>query len=192
MLFRSVPQIEVSFDIDANGIVHVSAKDLGTGNEQKITITASSNLSDQDIEKAVKDAEKFAEEDKKKKEEVDIRNTADSMVYQSEKTIADLGDKLEEQDKTEIESKINAVKETLNGSNFEDMKAATEALQKAFYEISAKIYQQNPDMQGQGPGAGAGDPMGGGGAQGDAGGQQDDPNVYDAEYEVVDDDKEDK
>lgn len=181
---RGVPQVEVSFDIDANGIVHVSAKDLGTGNEQKVTITASTNLSDADIEKAVKEAEKHAAEDKKKKEEIDVRNNADSMVYQSEKTVKDLGDKLSAEDKAKVESEINAVKEALKGTDLETIKKATEALTQAFYDISAKIYQQNPGAQGgPNPGAGfGGDP----GAGGNPGGQD---NVYDADYKVVDDDK---
>ncbi len=181
---RGVPQVEVSFDIDANGIVHVSAKDLGTGNEQKVTITASTNLSDADIEKAVKEAEKHAAEDKQKKEEIDVRNNADSMVYQSEKTVKDLGDKLSAEDKAKVESEINAVKEALKGTDLETIKKATEALTQAFYDVSAKIYQQNPGAQGgPNPGAGfGGDP----GAGGNPGGQD---NVYDADYKVVDDDK---
>lgn len=181
---RGVPQIEVSFDIDANGIVHVSAKDLGTGNEQKVTITASTNLSDVEIEKAVKEAEKHAAEDKKKKEEIDVRNNADSMVYQSEKTLKDLGDKLGADDKAKVETEINAVKEALKGTDNEKIKKATEALTQVFYDISAKIYQQNPGAQGgPNPGAGfGGDP----GAGQNPGGQD---NVYDADYKVVDDDK---
>lgn len=183
---RGVPQIEVTFDIDANGIVHVSAKDLGTGNEQNITITASTNLSDEDIERAVKEAEKYAAEDKKRKEEIDIRNNADSMVYQSEKTLKELGDKLDASDKSKIEEEINKVKEALKGTDTEKIKAATEALTQAFYNISSKIYQQNPGAAG-GPNPGAG--FGGGDAQGT--GQQQD-NVYDADYKVVDDDKDNK
>jgi molecular chaperone DnaK len=184
---RGVPQIEVTFDIDANGIVHVSAKDLGTGNEQKITITASTNLSDEDIDKAVKEAEKYAAEDKKRKEEIDIRNNADSMVYQSEKTIKELGDKLGSDDKAKIETEINNVKEALKGTDTEKIKKATEALTQAFYDISSKIYQQNPGAQG-GPNPGAGFNGGAGaGAQGDPNQGQD--NVYDADYKVVDDDK---
>jgi molecular chaperone DnaK len=181
---RGIPQIEVTFDIDANGIVHVSAKDLGTGNEQKVTITASTNLSDTEIDKAVKEAEKFAAEDKKKREEVEIRNNADSMVYQSEKTLKDLGDKLSGDDKSKVEAEINKVKDALKGTDTEKIKTATEALTQAFYDISAKIYQQNPGAQG-GPNPGAG--FGGGpDAGGNPGGQD---NVYDADYKVVDDDK---
>ena len=181
---RGVPQIEVSFDIDANGIAHVSAKDLGTGNEQKITITASTNLSDADIDKAVKEAEKFAAEDKKHKEEVEVRNNADSMVYQSEKTLKDLGDKLGSEDKSKIEGEINIVKETLKGTDTERIKTATETLTQSFYDVSAKIYQQNPGAQG---GPNPGDGFGGGPNPGDQAAGQD--NVYDADYKVVDDDK---
>lgn len=182
---RGVPQIEVTFDIDANGIAHVSAKDLGTGNEQKVTITASTNLSDSDIDKAVKEAEKFAAEDKKRKEEVEVRNNADSMVYQSEKTLKDMGDKLGGDDKAKIEAEINKVKDALKGTDTEAIKKATEALTQAFYDVSAKIYQQNPGAQG-GPNPGAG--FGAGGNAGNAGPGGAD-NVYDADYKVVDDDK---
>jgi molecular chaperone DnaK len=181
---RGVPQIEVTFDIDANGIVHVSAKDLGTGNEQKVTITASTNLSDAEIDKAVKEAEKYAAEDKKRKEEVEIRNNADSMVYQSEKTLKDLGDKLDAGDKSKVEAEINKVKEALKGNNIEEIKRTTESLTQAFYDISSKIYQKNPGAQGEGFNPGAG--PGAAGAQGGPGGQE---NVYDADYKVVDDDK---
>ena len=162
---RGVPQIEVTFDIDANGIVNVSAKDLGTGQEQKITITASSNLSDEDIDKAVKEAEQYAEEDKKRKEAIEIRNNADQLVYQSEKTLAELGDKVEQADKDAVQAEVDKVKEALKGTDNEQIKAATEALQQKFYEISTKLYQQaNP--QGQ-PGANA-----------QPGGE----NVYDADF----------
>lgn len=180
---RGVPQIEVSFDIDANGIAHVSAKDLGTGNEQKVTITASTNLSDADIEKAVKEAEKHAEEDKKKKEEIDVRNNADSMVYQSEKTLKDVGDKLSAEDKAKVEAEVNNVKEALKGTDTEAIKKATEALTQAFYDISSKIYQQNPEA-GANPGAGFN--PGAGANPGEGAGPSD--NVYDADYKVVDDD----
>jgi molecular chaperone DnaK len=180
---RGIPQIEVTFDIDANGIVHVSAKDLGTGNEQKVTITASTNLSEEEIQKAVKEAEKHAEEDRNKKEEIDIRNNADAMVYQAEKTLKDLGDKLDGSDKSRIESEINRVKDALKGTDIQAIKSATETLTKAFYDISAKIYQNNPGAQG-GPGP---NPGAGAGPQGQGPSGQD--NVYDADYEVVDDDK---
>ena len=177
---RGVPQIEVTFDIDANGIVHVSAKDLGTGKEQKVTITASTNLSDDEIDKAVKEAQKFESEDKVRKEAVDIRNNADSMVFQSEKTLKDLGDKIGSDDKEKIEAEINKVKEALKGTDTEAIKKATDDLSKAFYDISAKIYQQNPGAAGPDMGAESGDQAGG------AEGQE---NVYDADYKVVDDDK---
>jgi molecular chaperone DnaK len=180
---RGVPQVEVTFDIDANGIAHVSAKDLGTGIEQKVTITASSHLSDADIDKAVKDAEKFAAEDKKRKEEIETRNNADSMVYQSEKAMKDLGDKLGADDKAKVEAEINKVKEALKGTDTEAIKVANEALTQAFYDVSAKVYQQNPGAQDANPGAG----FNPGAGANPGGGPQD--NVYDADYKVVDDDK---
>ena len=172
---RGVPQIEVSFDIDANGIVHVSAKDMATGNEQDITITASSNLSEEDIEKAVKEAEKFAAEDKAKKEEVETRNNADSLVYQSEKALNDLGDKIEAGDKADVEAKIAELKKALEGTDTASIKAATEALQNKFYEVSAKAYQAaNPN--------GAQDFSGAQGAGPDG-------STVDGDYTVVDEDK---
>ena len=140
---RGVPQIEVTFDIDANGIVHVSAKDLGTGKEQHITITSSTNMSKEDVEKAVKEAEQYAAEDKKHREEIDARNAADQMVYQSEKTITDLGDKLSADDKSALQSKIDALKEALKGTNVEDITAKQKDLEQKFYEVSAKVYQQS-------------------------------------------------
>ena len=154
---RGVPQIEVTFDIDANGIVHVSAKDLGTGNAQDITITASTNLSDDEIDKAVKEAEKFAEEDKKRKEAIDVRNNADSMVYQTEKILKENGDKLPAEDKTAIEAELENVKKALEGTDNDAIKAATEKLTQKFHEMSTKMYQQAqaanpqegaPDMSG--------------------------------------------
>ena len=176
---RGIPQIEVSFDIDANGIVKVTAKDMATGNAQDITITASTNLSDEDIDKAVKEAEQFAEEDKKRKEEVDTRNTADSLVYQCEKAITDLGDKLDAADKSDIEAKIADTKKALEGTDTEAIKAASDALQQKFYEVSTKMYQQaNP--QGA-PGADAGAGFGGQDAGANGG-------TYDGDYTVVDDD----
>ena len=138
---RGVPQIEVTFDIDANGIVHVSAKDLGTGKEQNITITSSTNMSKDDIEKAVKEAEQFAAEDKKNREEIDTRNAADQLVYQSEKTVKDLGDKLDEKQKTDLNAAIEALKTALSGQDIEAIKAKQDELQKIFYEVSAKIYE---------------------------------------------------
>ena len=140
---RGVPQIEVTFDIDANGIVHVSAKDLGTGKEQHITITSSTNMSKEDVEKAVKEAEQYAAEDKKHREEIDARNAADQMVYQSEKTITDLGDKLSTDDKSALQSKIDALKEALKGTSVEDITAKQKDLEQKFYEVSAKVYQQS-------------------------------------------------
>ena len=183
---RGVPQIEVTFDIDANGIVNVSAKDLGTGKEQHITITASSNLSKEDIDKAVKEAEQFAAEDKKRKEEVDVRNAGDQMVYQTEKTLSEMGDKLDAADKGEVEQKLASLKTALSGTDTETIRKATEELTQAFYKVSEKMYQQaNPQGAQGNPGAGYTDP----GAQQ---GQQQGGQYYDADYEVVDDDKDKK
>ena len=184
---RGVPQIEVTFDIDANGIVNVSAKDLGTGAEQKITITASSNLSKEDIDKAVKEAEQYAAEDKERKEEIDTRNQGDQMVYQTERTLEELGDKVDAAEKAEVESKLNELKETLKGSDTAAIKAATEALTQVFYKLSEKMYQQANPQGGQ-PGANPGcDPncQSGDCSKGGDNGQQ----YYDADYTVVDDDK---
>ncbi|MBQ8011345.1 MAG: molecular chaperone DnaK, partial [Oscillospiraceae bacterium] len=139
---RGVPRIEVTFDIDSNGIVHVSAKDLGTGKEQQISITASTNMSKEDVEKAVKDAEAYAEEDKKRREAVDAKNQAENLVFQCEKAMNDFGDKITEADKAPIQEKINALKGVLESGNTEDIKAKTDALQQAFYELSSKAYQQ--------------------------------------------------
>ena len=174
---RGVPQIEVTFDIDANGIVNVSAKDLGTGKEQHITITSSSNRSKEDIEKAVKEAEQYAAEDAKVKEKVEVRNQADQMVYQAEKTLSEVGDKVPESEKAPIQAGIDKLKETLKGEDTDAIKAATEELTQAFYKMSEKLYQQQPQQ----PGADAGaQPGADAGAQG---GQ-----YYDADYKVVDDD----
>ena len=174
---RGVPQIEVTFDIDANGIVHVSAQDKGTGKEQNITITSSTSMSKEDVEKAVKEAEKYAAEDKKRREEIDVRNNADQMVYQSEKTITDLGDKLDATDKGELENKINALKEALKGSNVDDIKAKQEDLQKKFYEVSSKVYGAAGAQ-----GAPQGEPQSGA-QSGPAG----DDGYVDADYKEVDD-----
>ena len=163
---RGVPQIEVTFDIDANGIVNVSAKDLGTGQEQKITITASSNLSDEDIDKAVKEAEQYAEEDKKRKEEIETRNNADQLVYQSEKALGELGDKVDASDKSAVQAEIDKVKEALKGNDTQAIKAATDELQKKFYDISSKMYSQQ----------GGADASQNGNAQGGS------DNVYDADF----------
>ena len=180
---RGVPQIEVTFDIDANGIVNVSAQDKGTGKSQNITITASSNLSKEDIDRAVKEAEQYASEDAKRKEEVDTRNQADQVVYQTEQALTELGDKISADEKAGVESKLNALKDTLKGADTAAIKAATEELQKAFYDISAKLYQQANPQGGQGfdPNAAAGF---NGGAQGGNG-----QDYQDADYEVVDDDQ---
>ncbi len=167
-----MPQIEVTFDIDANGIVKVSAKDLGTGKEQQISITASTNLSQEDIDKAVHEAEQYAAEDKARKDEVDTHNMADQTVYQVEKTLGELGDKISAEEKASIQAEVDKLKEVNKGTDLEAIKAASDAVQKAFYAVSEKLYQQaNP--QGQ-PGAQ-------GGAQ--AGGNDD---VVDADYETVD------
>ena len=184
---RGVPQIEVTFDIDANGIVNVSAKDLGTGKEQHITITSSTNMSKEDVEKAVHEAEQYAAEDAKRKEEIDTRNQGDQMVYQTERTLEELGDKVDAAEKAEVENKLNELKETLKGSDTAAIKAATEALTQVFYKLSEKMYQQANPQGGQ-PGANPGcDPNCQGGDCGNGGdnGQQ----YYDADYTVVDDDK---
>ena len=178
---RGVPQIEVTFDIDANGIVNVSAKDLGTGKEQHITITSSSNMSKEDIEKAVKEAEQYAAEDARIKESVETRNTADQMVYQAEKTLGEMGDKIPESDKAPVQAAIDKLKETLKGEDTAAIKADTEALQQAFYAVSEKLYQQAGGPQ-------AGPDMGGQPGGGQAEGQQ----YYDADYKVVDEDDQSK
>ncbi|MBQ2691837.1 MAG: molecular chaperone DnaK [Clostridia bacterium] len=168
---RGVPQIEVAFDIDANGIVNVSAKDLGTGKEQKITITASTNLSKEDIDKAVQEAERFAEEDKKRKDEVDARNNAENLVYQTEKSLGELGDKVSAAEKAPIEEQLTKLKETLKGNDIEAIKADAEELTKRFYAIAEKLYAQAAPQ--------GGEQQNGGNADG----------AVDADFEVVDDDK---
>ena len=173
---RGVPQIEVTFDIDANGIVHVSAKDLGTGKEQSITITASTNMSKDDIDKAVKDAEQYAAEDKKRREEVDVRNNADQMVFQTEKALGEFGDKVSAEEKSEVETKLSALKEALKSGSVDDIKAKQDDLQKAFYAISEKVYQQAAQAQGQQPGAQPGS---------DAGAQPKDDGAVDADFHEV-------
>ena len=185
---RGVPQIEVTFDIDANGIVNVSAKDLGTGKEQHITITSSTNMSKDDIEKAVKEAEQFAAEDAKRKDEVDTRNQADQMVYQSEKALSEMKDKLDAAEVSELEGEINKVKEALKGTDIQAIKTATEGLTQAFYKVSEKMYQQTgaqggqpgPDMGGQAAGGAAGSTGGTNAGKGP-------DDVVDADYTVVDD-----
>ena len=177
---RGVPQIEVTFDIDANGIVNVSAKDLGTGTEQHITITSSSNMSKEDIERAVKEAEQYAAEDAKIKEKVEIRNQADQLVYQAEKTLGEVGDKIPESEKAPVQAGLDKLKETLKGEDTDAIKAATEELTQLFYKMSEKLYQQQAPQ---------GDPNMGGQPGGDSnGGQQ----YYDADYKVVDDDEQNK
>ncbi|MCI8616721.1 MAG: Hsp70 family protein, partial [Clostridia bacterium] len=175
---RGVPQIEVTFDIDANGIVHVSAKDMATGNSQDVAITASTNLTDEDIDRAVKDAEAHAEEDKKKKEEIEVKNNAESLIYSSEKTLNDLGDKISGEEKAKIETEIENTKKALETNNTDTIKDATEKLTKVFYEMSEQLYKNaNPNgAQGAGvdPNATAGD-------------NTDNGNVYDADYKVEDD-----
>ncbi len=178
---RGVPQIEVSFDIDANGIVKVTAKDLGTGQQQDITITSSTNLSDDDIEKAVKEAEQFAAEDKKRKEEVDVRNNADNMVYQTEKTLGEIGDKIDAAEKSAIQAEVDKLKELLKASpiDVEAVKAQTEAVSQKFYAVSEKLYAAAQQAQQAQQAQGGTD-----GAQ-----QQSGDNVVDAEYTEVDDNK---
>ncbi|MGI5935303.1 MAG: molecular chaperone DnaK [Oscillospiraceae bacterium] len=176
---RGVPQIEVTFDIDANGIVNVSAKDLGTGKEQAITITASSNLSKDEIERAVREAEQYAAEDKKRKEEVEIRNQGDQMVYQTEKTLSEMGDKMDPADKSEVESALNALKSALSGTDANAIKSATESLTQVFYKVSEKLYRQSSAQNTDNTSAGS--------AESSTGGQQ----YYDADYKVVDEDDKD-
>ena len=178
---RGVPQIEVTFDIDANGIVHVSAKDMATGNEQKVSITASTNLTDEDIDKAVKDAEAHAAEDKKKKDEIEARNEAESLMYNCQKTVDELGDKISGEEKAKATTEIENVKKALEGSDIDKIKEATEKLKQAFYAMSEKLYAQANPNGAAGAGANAGT---GAGPQTDANG-----NVYNADYKVEDDKK---
>ena len=173
---RGIPQIEVSFDIDANGIVHVSAKDLGTGKEQHITISASTNMSKDDIDKAVREAEQYAAEDKKRREEIDTRNNADQLCYQSEKALTDLGDKIDPAEKAAVQEKIDALKEALKGTDIEAIKAKQEDLQKKFYEISAKVYEAAQAAQAAQAGA-------------DQGAAPNGDGVVDADYQEVDENK---
>ena len=175
---RGIPQIEVTFDIDANGIVHVSAKDLGTGKENDITITSNTNMSKEDIDKAVKEAEAYAAEDKKRREAVDVRNNADQMIYQTEKTVTEFGDKLSDEEKGKIESAKEALKEALKGEDIDAIKARSEDLQKEIYAISEKVYKAAAEAQGA-AGAPNADPNAGNA----------DPNVYEADFTDVDDNK---
>jgi molecular chaperone DnaK len=181
---RGVPQIEVTFDIDANGIVNVSAKDKGTGKEANITITASTNLTDEEIDKAVNEAKRFEEEDKKRKESVEVKNNAEQIFYQTEKTLKELGDKVSAEDKATIEEKLNALKAVKDGEDIETIKKATEDLTQAFYQISSKIYQE----AGGAAGAEGFDPNMAGGANTEQSTNNDD-NVVDADYKVEDDEK---
>ena len=189
---RGIPQIEVTFDIDANGIVNVSAKDLGTGKEQAITITSSTNLSEDEINQKVKEAEQYAAEDAKRKQEVEDRNKAETLVYETEKSLKELGDKVDASEKQDVEAAKEDLKKALEANNPDDIKAKTEILTEKFHSIAAKLYQQQgaqgagPDMSGMGGAAGAGPNMGGTGSAGPAG---NDDNVVDADYTVVDDDK---
>ena len=184
---RGVPQIEVTFDIDANGIVNVSAKDLGTGKEQHITITSSTNMSKEDVEKAVHEAEQYAAEDAKRKEEIDTRNQADQMVYQSEKAIEEMKDKLDASEVSELEAEVNKVKEALKGTDTEAIKNATESLTQAFYKVSEKMYQQTGAQGGQpGPDMGGAN-FGGQQPGGQSAGNGGNDDVVDADYTVVDD-----
>ncbi|MGN1300290.1 MAG: molecular chaperone DnaK, partial [Clostridia bacterium] len=179
---RGVPQIEVTFDIDANGIVHVSAKDMATGNEQKVSITASTNLTDEDIDRAVKDAEAHAAEDKKKKDEIETRNEAESLTYSSQKTLDELGDKISGEEKAKLTEEIDAVKKALEGSDIDKIKETSEKLKQSFYAMSEKLYAQaNPNgAAGANSGAGAEGPK-----------TDENGNVYNADYKVEDDKKDD-
>ena len=174
---RGIPQIEVTFDIDANGIVNVSAKDLGTGKEQHITISSSSNMSKEDIDKAVKAAEQFAEEDKKRREEVETKNNAENLCYQAEKLVSESGDKLEEADKTEVNNKVAALKTTMQNGTVEEIKSGMDELQKAIYAVSEKLYKASAPQQGEQAAPGANPQQGGQNPNGD---------VYDADYKDVD------
>ena len=173
---RGIPQIEVTFDIDANGIVHVSAKDMATGNEQNVSITASSNLSEEDIERAVKDAEAHAAEDKKKKEEVEVRNNAESLLYSSQKTLDEVGDKISAEEKAKVQTEIDNVKKALETNNTETIKDATEKLTQVFYQVSEQLYKANASQA-----------QGAANAEGANNGEPNDGNVYDADYKVEDD-----
>ena len=175
-----MPQIEVTFDIDANGIVNVSAKDLGTGKEQHITITSSTNMSKEDVEKAVREAEQYAAEDKKRREEVDLRNGADQMIFQTEKALGELGDKVSASEKADVEAKVAALKEALKGCDVEAIRAKQEELQKAFYAISEKVYKEAAAGAAGGAGRRAGDAANDGGAQSGSNGGD---NVVDADYQ---------
>ncbi len=181
---RGIPQIEVTFDIDANGIVNVSAKDKGTGKEQKITISNTTSMSKEEVEKAVQDAEKYAAEDKKRREEIDAKNEAENVVYSAEKLVSDNGDKIEEADKNELNQKIASLKDVIAGGNIDAMKLSKEDLQKTMYAVSEKLYKAGAQA---GPDAAAGDAGAGSAPQQDADGN----TVYDAEFKDVDEKKDD-
>ncbi len=181
---RGIPQIEVTFDIDGNGIVNVSAKDLGTGNEQKVTITASSNLSEDDIKKAVREAEEFAAEDKKRKEQVEVRNHADSMIAATEKSMREMGDKINDADKARINAELENVKNVMNNDDVDATKAAVEKLTEVSYDVFGKVYQQQAQEQQNAQNA-----AGSGNYGYETPNGNNDDNVVDADYEVVDDDK---
>ena len=185
---RGVPQIEVSFDIDANGIVNVSAKDLGTGKEQKVTIQASSGLSDDDINQMVEEAQKYEEEDKKKQELAEARNQADSLIYSTEKTLSDMGDKIDSSKKEEIEQSIQNLRDVMNGDDVSAIKSATEELSNKLHEVSSQLYEQVQQDE-SGAGAAGGAAGGEAGQAGGAGGAQSDEDVVDADYEVMDEDE---
>ena len=187
---RGIPQIEVTFDIDANGIVNVSAKDMGTGKEQRITITSSTNLSEDEINKKVKEAEQYAEEDKKRKEEVEIRNRAESLIYETEKSLKELEGKISDDEKTQITDAKDQLQAVLNNGTADQIKEKTEALTEKFHIISTKLYEQAQAAQAAGAAGMGGADAAGAGAQ-DAGAQAGpaDDNVVDADYTVVDDDK---
>jgi len=194
---RGVPQIEVTFDIDANGIVNVSAKDLGTGKEQSITITSSTKLSEDEINAKVKEAEQFAEEDRQRKEEIEIKNTAENLIYQTDKIMSDLGESVSEDDKGRITGMKDELQSSLNAGNIEDIKAKTEALENEFHQLSAKLYQQQSQGGGAGPMPGAdafsGTPGADGfgtAAEGADTGANPGENIVDADFEVVDEDEE--
>ena len=174
---RGVPQIEVTFDIDANGIVHVSAKDTATGNEQKVSITASTNLTEDDINRAVRDAEEHASEDKKRKEEVEVKNNAESLIYNSQKTIDELGDKISSEEKAKVQTEIDNLKAKVEGNNIDDIKEGTEKLTKVFYEISEKLYKANAEANAAAGATAEGNPD-----------EAKEGTVYDADYKVEDDD----
>ena len=180
---RGVPQIEVTFDIDANGIVHVSAKDTATGNEQKVSITASTNLTEEDINRAVRDAEEHASEDKKRKEEVEVKNNAESLIYNSQKTIDELGDKISSEEKAKVQTEIDNLKKKVEGNNIDEIKDGTDKLTKVFYEISEKLYKAN---------GAAGAAAEGANASADSTGEAKEGEVYDADYKVEDENDDNK